>query len=104
MASLFTARAISYRAHMGFDHLKVALSVGVQRMVRADTGASGVIFPLDPDTGHRGFVYVTAIFGLGENIVQGRGSCKDFDTVLPVKPPPEGTGPRSAPSISPSSA
>jgi pyruvate,water dikinase len=72
MASLFTARAISYRAHMGFDHLKVALSVGVQRKVRADTGASGVIFTLDPDTGHRGFVYVTAIFGLGENIVQGR--------------------------------
>jgi pyruvate,water dikinase len=57
---------------MGFDNLKVALSVGVQRMVRADTGASGVIFTLDPDTGHRGFVYVTAIFGLGENIVQGR--------------------------------
>jgi len=72
MASLFTARAISYRAHMGFDHLKVALSVGVQRMVRADTAASGVIFTLDPDTGHRGFVYLTAIYGLGENIVQGR--------------------------------
>ena len=72
MASLFTARAISYRAHMGFDHLKVALSVGVQRMVRADEAASGVIFTLDPDTGHRGFVYLTAIYGLGENIVQGR--------------------------------
>lgn len=72
MASLFTARAISYRAHMGFDHLKVALSVGVQRMVQADTAASGVIFTLDPDTGHRGFVYLTAIYGLGENIVQGR--------------------------------
>ncbi|GLV47985.1 phosphoenolpyruvate synthase [Thermus sp. LT1-2-5] len=72
MASLFTARAISYRAHMGFDHLKVALSVGVQRMVRADTATSGVIFTLDPDTGHRGFVYLTAIWGLGENIVQGR--------------------------------
>ncbi|BAW02464.1 phosphoenolpyruvate synthase [Thermus thermophilus] len=72
MASLFTARAISYRAHMGFDHLKVALSVGVQRMVRADSAASGVIFTLDPDTGHRGFVYLTAIYGLGENIVQGR--------------------------------
>jgi pyruvate,water dikinase len=72
MASLFTARAISYRAHMGFDHLKVALSVGVQRMVRADSGTSGVIFTLDPDTGHRGFVYLTAIYGLGENIVQGR--------------------------------
>ncbi|GAA5335060.1 MULTISPECIES: phosphoenolpyruvate synthase [Thermus] len=72
MASLFTARAISYRAHMGFDHLKVALSVGVQRMVRADSAASGVIFTLDPDTGHRGFVYLTAIYGLGENLVQGR--------------------------------
>ena len=72
MASLFTARAISYRAHIGFDHLKVALSVGVQRMVRADEAASGVIFTLDPDTGHRGFVYLTAIYGLGENIVQGR--------------------------------
>ncbi|TFU17210.1 MULTISPECIES: phosphoenolpyruvate synthase [Thermus] len=72
MASLFTARAISYRAHMGFDHLKVALSVGVQRMVRADTASSGVIFTLDPDTGHPGFVYITAIWGLGENIVQGR--------------------------------
>ncbi len=72
MASLFTARAISYRAHMGFDHLKVALSVGVQRMVRADEAASGVIFTLDPDTGHRGFVYLTATYGLGENIVQGR--------------------------------
>mgnify|MGYP003476629148 FL=1 len=72
MASLFTAPAISYRAHMGFDHLKVALSVGVQRMVRADEAASGVIFTLDPDTGHRGFVYLTAIYGLGENIVQGR--------------------------------
>ncbi|SDE40522.1 phosphoenolpyruvate synthase [Thermus arciformis] len=72
MASLFTARAISYRAHMGFDHLKVALSVGVQRMVRADSAASGVIFTLDPDTGHQGFVYLTAIYGLGENLVQGR--------------------------------
>jgi pyruvate,water dikinase len=72
MASLFTARAISYRARLGFDHLKVALSVGVQRMVRADEGASGVIFTLDPDSGHRGVVYLTAIYGLGENIVQGR--------------------------------
>ncbi|MCH1928473.1 hypothetical protein L6232_27135, partial [Shewanella sp. C31] len=61
MASLFTARAISYRAHMGFDHLRVALSVGVQRMVRADTASSGVIFTLDPDPGHRGFVYSTAL-------------------------------------------
>lgn len=70
MASLFTARAISYRAQRGFDHLKVALSVGVQHMIRAAT--SGVIFTLDPDTGHPDFVYITAIYGLGENIVQGR--------------------------------
>lgn len=72
MASLFTARAISYRSRLGYDHLKVALSVGVQRMVRADEGTSGVIFTLDPDSGHRGVVYLTAIYGLGENLVQGR--------------------------------
>ncbi len=71
-ASLFTARAISYREDMGFDHFKVALSVGVQRMVRSDLGASGVMFTLDTETGHRGFVYLTSIWGLGENIVQGR--------------------------------
>lgn len=70
MASLFTARATSYRAQRGFDHLKVALSVGVQQMIRAAT--SGVIFTLDPDTGHPDFIYITAIYGLGENIVQGR--------------------------------
>ncbi|MCS7152611.1 MAG: phosphoenolpyruvate synthase [Bacteroidia bacterium] len=72
IASLFTARAISYRAQRGFDHLQIALSVGVQRMVRSDSGASGVIFTIDPDTGHPDFVYITSIYGLGENIVQGR--------------------------------
>ena len=71
-ASLFTARAISYREDMGFDHFKVALSVGVQRMVRSDLASSGVMFTLDTETGHRGFVYLTSIWGLGENIVQGR--------------------------------
>ncbi len=71
-ASLFTARAISYREDMGFDHFKVALSVGVQRMVRSDLASSGVMFTLDTETGHRGFVFVTSIWGLGENIVQGR--------------------------------
>ncbi|TNE88516.1 MAG: phosphoenolpyruvate synthase [Deltaproteobacteria bacterium] len=71
-ASLFTARAISYRTHNGFEHLQVALSVGVQRLVHADTGASGVLFTLDPDSGHRDFVYLTSAWGLGETVVQGR--------------------------------
>lgn len=71
-ASLFTPRAISYRLDMGFDHMKVALSVGVQKMVRSDLASAGVIFTLDPDTGHRGFVLVTSSWGLGESVVQGR--------------------------------
>jgi len=71
-ASLFTPRAISYREDMGFDHLSVALSVGIQKMVRSDLASSGVIFTLDTETGHRGVIMVTSSFGLGENVVQGR--------------------------------
>ncbi len=71
-ASLFTSRAINYREDMGFDHLKVALSVGVQKMVRADLATSGVIFTLDTESGFRDVVLITSIWGLGENIVQGR--------------------------------
>ena len=71
-ASLFTSRAINYRQDMGVDQLDVALSVGVQRMVRADLASSGVIFTLDTDSGFDGVVYVTGAWGLGENIVQGR--------------------------------
>ena len=71
-ASLFTPRAIHYREDMGFPHAAVALSVGVQRMVAASQGASGVIFTLDPESGHREVVYVTSAWGLGENVVQGR--------------------------------
>src|SRR3954464_6018916 len=71
-ASLFTARAISYRAHMGFDHLQVALSVGVQKMVRSDKAASGVLFTLDTESGHRGVILITSSYGLGEAIVQGQ--------------------------------
>lgn len=71
-ASLFTPRAISYRVDMGFDHMQVALSVGVQKMVRSDLASAGVIFTLDPDTGHRGVVLVTSSLGLGESVVQGR--------------------------------
>src|SRR5207244_2017742 len=71
-ASLFTARAIGYRGHMGFDHLAVSLSVGVQKMVRSDRAASGVLFTLDTESGHRGVVLVTSSYGLGEAIVQGQ--------------------------------
>ncbi|HET6467790.1 MAG TPA: phosphoenolpyruvate synthase, partial [Geminicoccaceae bacterium] len=70
-ASLFTDRAISYRAAKGFDHLQVALSVGVQQMVRADQGASGVMFSIDTETGFDKVVIIDAAWGLGENVVQG---------------------------------
>lgn len=71
MASLFTDRAISYRTDKGFAHTKVALSVGVQKMVRSDTGASGVMFTVDTETGFHDLVLVNAVWGLGELIVQG---------------------------------
>jgi len=70
-ASLFTDRAISYRQNNGFDHLQVALSVGVQRMVRADRASAGVMFSIDTETGFRDAVLLTAAYGLGENVVQG---------------------------------
>ena len=70
-ASLFTDRAISYRTDKGFAHADVALSIGVQKMVRADLGASGVIFTLDTETGFRDVVLITSSYGLGENVVQG---------------------------------
>lgn len=71
-ASLYTARAINYREEMGIDHTDVALSAGVQRMVRSDLSASGVMFTLDTDSGFREVIYITSAWGLGENIVQGR--------------------------------
>jgi pyruvate,water dikinase len=77
-ASLFTPRAISYRLDMGFGHLQVALSVGIQKMVRSDLASAGVIFTLDPDTGHRGVVLVTSSFGLGESVVQGKVAPDQF--------------------------
>ena len=70
-ASLFTDRAISYRQLNGFDHLDVALSIGVQRMVRSDRGCAGVMFSIDTETGFREAVLLTAAYGLGENVVQG---------------------------------
>jgi len=70
-ASLFTDRAISYRREKGFDHLEVALSVGVQRMVRSDLAGAGVLFTLDPDSGFPRVVVINAAWGLGENVVKG---------------------------------
>ncbi|WP_135450638.1 MULTISPECIES: phosphoenolpyruvate synthase [Tabrizicola] len=70
-ASLFTDRAMTYRQLKGFDHTKVALSVGVQRMVRADTGGSGVMFSIDTESGFDKVALITAAWGLGENVVQG---------------------------------
>jgi len=70
-ASLFTDRAIAYREEQGFDHKEVALSIGVQKMVRADKGSSGVMFSIDTETGFDQVVVINATWGLGENIVQG---------------------------------
>lgn len=72
-ASLFTNRAISYRTDKGFDHMSVALSIGVQKMIRSDTASSGVMFTIDTETGFRDVVLITGSWGLGENVVQGLG-------------------------------
>jgi len=77
-ASIFTDRAISYRIDNGFDHLKVALSVGVMKMVRADGASSGVMFTLDTESGFRDVVFITGVYGLGENIVQGTVDPDEF--------------------------
>jgi pyruvate,water dikinase len=78
LASLFTDRAISYRVDKGFDHGAVALSVGVQRMVRSDVGSAGVIFTLDTETGFRDVVLVSSAWGLGESVVKGRVDPDEF--------------------------
>ena len=77
-ASLFTDRAISYRIDQGFDHFKVALSVGVMKMVRSDLAASGVMFSLDTETGFRDVVFITGAYGLGENVVKGTVDPDEF--------------------------
>jgi len=71
-ASLFTDRAIKYRHDMGFTNLDIAISVGVQQMVRSDKASSGVAFTIDPDSGFKNVIVINSTFGLGENIVQGR--------------------------------
>ncbi|HEX2882504.1 MAG TPA: PEP/pyruvate-binding domain-containing protein, partial [Polyangiaceae bacterium] len=78
MASLFTDRAIVYRTERGFAHHDVALSVGVQKMVRSDLAGAGVIFTLDTETGCRDVVMITAAWGLGETVVQGRVSPDEY--------------------------
>ncbi|HEU4988288.1 MAG TPA: phosphoenolpyruvate synthase, partial [Gemmatimonadaceae bacterium] len=77
-ASLYNDRAISYRVHKGFAHADVALSAGVQRMVRSDTGASGVMFTLDTESGFDQVVFITASYGLGETVVQGAVNPDEF--------------------------
>ncbi|SFB88036.1 phosphoenolpyruvate synthase [Marinospirillum celere] len=77
-ASLFNDRAISYRVHQGFDHSLVALSAGIQKMVRSETGAAGVMFTLDTESGFRDAVFVTSAYGLGETVVQGSVNPDEF--------------------------
>jgi pyruvate,water dikinase len=83
-ASLFTDRAVSYRVDKGFDHFKIALSVGVQRMVRADLGVSGVMFSIDTETGFRDAVLINAAYGLGENVVQGSVNPDEYYVFKPT--------------------
>ena len=84
LASLFTDRAIAYRVDNGFDHFKVALSVGVMKMVRSDLASSGVIFTLDTDTGFRDVVLITGSYGLGEMVVQGAVNPDEFYVFKPT--------------------
>ena len=84
LASLFTDRAIHYRVDKGFDHMSIALSIGVQKMVRSDIGASGVMFTLDTESGFRDVVMVTSAYGLGENVVQGTVNPDEFLVFKPT--------------------
>lgn len=83
-ASLFTDRAISYRVDQGFDHFSVALSIGVQRMVRSDLACSGVMFSIDTESGFRDAVLITGAYGLGETVVQGTVNPDEFYVFKPT--------------------
>ncbi|EKU82247.1 pyruvate,water dikinase [Massilia sp. UYP32] len=83
-ASLYNDRAISYRVHKGFTHAEVALSAGVQRMVRSDTGAAGVMFTIDTESGFKDVVFVTSSYGLGETVVQGAVNPDEFYVHKPM--------------------
>ena len=83
-ASLFNDRAIAYRVHQGFDHAQVALSVGIQYMVRSDIGSAGVMFTLDTESGFRDVVFITSSYGLGETVVQGAVNPDEFYVYKPA--------------------
>src|SRR5512145_2861434 len=83
-ASLYNDRAIAYRVHKGFAHAEVALSAGVQRMVRSDRGAAGVMFTMDTESGFRDVVFITSSYGLGETIVQGAVNPDEFYVHKPM--------------------
>ena len=83
-ASLYNDRAISYRVHKGFTHAEVALSAGVQRMVRSDLGAAGVMFTIDTESGFKDVVFVTSSYGLGETVVQGAVNPDEFYVHKPM--------------------
>ncbi len=82
-ASLFTDRAITYREAMGFDHMQVSLSIGIQQMVRSDIGGSGVMFSIDTETGFDKVVLINAAWGLGENVVQGAVTPDEYQVYKP---------------------
>lgn len=88
-ASLYTDRAISYRESKGYDHLDVALSIGIQRMVRSDTGSAGVMFTLDTETGFDKVVVIDAAWGLGENVVQGAVDPDEYQVFKPLLDNPD---------------
>ncbi len=83
-ASMFNDRAIAYRVHQGFDHAQVALSAGIQRMVRSDLGAAGVMFTMDTESGFNDVVFITASYGLGETVVQGAVNPDEFYVFKPT--------------------
>lgn len=83
-ASLFTDRAIKYRTDNGFEHMNVALSIGVQQMIRSDLASSGVMFTIDPDSGFENVVLISGAWGLGENIVQGKVNADEFLVFKPL--------------------
>lgn len=82
-ASLYNDRAIKYREQKGFDHMKVALSVGIQKMVRSDLSSAGIAFTIEPETGFSNAIYITGVWGLGENIVQGAVTPDEFYVFKP---------------------
>ncbi len=84
MASLFTDRAIAYREEKGFDHFSVALSVGVQKMVRSDKACAGVMFTLEPESGFKDIISITSSYGLGESVVQGIVNPDEFHVHVPT--------------------